>query len=80
MVDNDADSAKAEVECWAWLQQLAKDHPDRQPNPKPKLWREAKARWPQLSKRAFNRGWCNIVKERLDWKRPGRQKRLIPAP
>jgi hypothetical protein len=73
-------SAKAEAaECWTWLEQLAKDHPDRQPKPKPSMWGEAKARWPRLSRRAFDRGWCNVIEAGATWARPGRPKRN-PAP
>jgi hypothetical protein len=68
-------SVKAENECWAWLEQLAKDHPDRQPQPKPQLWKEAKRRWPSLSKRGFNRGWAKAVRAAAGWARPMRRGR-----
>jgi hypothetical protein len=68
-------SAKAANECWAWLEQLAKDHPDRQPQLKPQLWKEAKRRWPSLSKRGFNRGWAKAVRAAAGWTRPVRRGR-----
>jgi hypothetical protein len=77
-------SAKAANECWAWLEQLAKDHSDRQPKPKPELWTEAKQRWPRLSKRDFNRGWAKALRAAPGWatgpvRRRGRPRRK-PAP
>jgi hypothetical protein len=73
-------SAKAEAECWTWLEQLAKDHLDRPPKPKSDLWKEAKQRWPGLSKRGFDRGWVKAVRAAAGWARRRRPKRLIPAP
>jgi hypothetical protein len=71
-------SAKTEAECWAWLEQIAKDHPDRQPKPKPELWKEAKQRWPKLFKRAFDRCWAKAVRAAPGWashERRGRPRR-----
>ena len=75
-------SAKAEADCWAWLEQIAKDHPDRQPKPKPRMWGEAKARWPRLSRRAFDRCWAKAVRAAPGWARHERRgrPRRDPAP
>jgi hypothetical protein len=72
-------STNAEAECLVWLEQLAKDQPDRQPKPKSGLWTEARQRWPHLSKRGFDRGWSKAVRAWALPVRRGRPRRN-PAP
>jgi len=61
-----------EVECRKWLIGLMRAHPKR-PKTKPDLFEEARAKFPGLGSRQFDRAWLDAIQEtgRVEWSRKG---------
>jgi hypothetical protein len=60
-------TAKAQQDCKAWLNGLVSAGP--KPNSKMALWLQAKAKFPLLSRRAFDETWARITP--ASWRKAG---------
>jgi hypothetical protein len=70
-------SSKAEKACASRLEQKMRAAPHF-PVPKSECWEDAIAAFPKLTKNGFERAWVSAIQASgaVDWKRPGRRKRL----
>jgi hypothetical protein len=70
-------SAKAELDCWRWLTELARSNPAENPmGNKDEPLKVAQKQFPGLSKRAFDRVWGLVMLETgAKWNLPGRPKK-----
>ncbi len=70
-------SAAAEKACTVDLEKQMRASPDK-PKPKEACWRDAVARFPRLSRKAFDRAWAKAIESSgsFNWRRPGPRKPL----
>jgi len=67
-------SNKARAECERCLREIMKQSPNEPTKTKSELYREALAKWPNLSTHSFDFVWRGVTAEYAVWLRPGAPK------
>lgn len=70
-------SIAAVTQCESWLVRLVREHPAGRANSKSQLFEEATQRWPDLSRRGFERAWSSATadEEAAAWRTGGRPRK-----
>ena len=66
-----------ETACKGWLSAMMRANPN-QARPKQEVWDEARAKYPGLAERAFNRAWTRAIEDAgaTAWGAPGRRAKI----
>jgi hypothetical protein len=61
-VDSVKRTVSAQTQCQTWLKEQMEASPNQKPKTIKAYWQAADAKWPGLSKRAFDRAWAGAIK------------------
>jgi hypothetical protein len=56
-----ASSIKAKTDCWRWLMSVMKQSPKEKPRAKESYWKDARPKFPGLSRRSFETAWTQAA-------------------